>query len=41
MLFSLGGFAAFTAEHGAEAAERVLKDIAHATQAKLRDDVGR
>jgi diguanylate cyclase (GGDEF)-like protein len=37
MLFSLEGFAAFAAEHGAEAGERLLKDIAQATQAKLRD----
>ena len=37
MLFSLDGFAAFAAGHGAEAGERLLKDIAQATQAKLRD----
>jgi diguanylate cyclase (GGDEF)-like protein len=37
MLFSLDGFAPFATEHGSEAGERLLKDIAQATQAKLRD----
>ncbi|HEV8315619.1 MAG TPA: diguanylate cyclase, partial [Burkholderiaceae bacterium] len=37
LLFSLDGFAPFATEHGSEAGERLLKDIAQATQAKQRD----